>query len=280
VQSKVYLRDNVGKLGIAPLTSMFLFGQNQPSTVNNFRPALHDSDGLSIHNGNGEWIWRPLNNPRHLAVSTFTIENPKGFGLLQRGRDFNNYQDLDDRYDLRPSGWVEPIGDWGKGRVELVEIPTADETNDNIVAFWTPETLPEPGKEMNFKYRLHFSRDENQLHSDDTAWVKNTLRSAGDVKQSNLVRQPDGTVAFTIDFVGKDMSKMAENSQVAPQVSVGKNADVVEQSVRYNPVTKGWRLVLRLRVKDAKQSTEMRAALVSGDKTLTETWSYQLPANE
>ncbi|MEQ4545503.1 MAG: glucan biosynthesis protein, partial [Pantoea agglomerans] len=106
------------------------------------------------------------------------------------------------------------------------------------------------------------------------------LRSAGDVKQSNLVRQPDGTVAFTIDFVGKDMSKMAENSQVAPQVSVGKNADVVEQSVRYNPVTKGWRLVLRLRVKDAKQSTEMRAALVSGDKTLTETWSYQLPANE
>lgn len=101
MQSKVYLRDNVGKLGVAPLTSMFLFGQNQPSTVNNFRPALHDSDGLSIHNGNGEWIWRPLNNPRHLAVSTFTIENPKGFGLLQRGRDFNNYQDLDDRYDLR-----------------------------------------------------------------------------------------------------------------------------------------------------------------------------------
>ncbi|AIX50847.1 glucan biosynthesis protein G [Pantoea sp. ICBG 1758] len=280
VQSKVYLRDNVGKLGVAPLTSMFLFGANQPSPVSNFRQELHDSNGLSIHAGNGEWIWRPLNNPRHLAVSTFTIENPKGFGLLQRGRDFSHYQDLDDRYDMRPSAWVEPQGDWGKGRVELVEIPTADETNDNIVAFWTPEKLPDAGKEMNFNYRLHFTRDENQLHQDDVAWVKDTLRSAGDVKQSNLVRQPDGSVAFTLDFTGKAMSMLPEDTQVAPQVSVGDNAEVVEQSVRYNPVTKGWRLVLRLRVKDSKQSTEMRAALVSGDKTLTETWSYQLPANE
>ncbi len=280
VQSRVYLRDKVGKLGVAPLTSMFLFGSNQPSSVMNFRQSLHDSDGLSIHNGNGEWIWRPLNNPRHLAVSTFTIESPKGFGLLQRDREFSHYQDLDDRYDLRPGGWVEPVGDWGKGRVELVEIPTADETNDNIVAFWTPENLPEPGKEMSFNYRLHFSRDEANLHSDDTAWVKNTLRSAGDVKQSNLVRQPDGTIAFTVDFVGKAMSEMPENSQVTPQVSVGDNGEVVEQSVRYNPVTKGWRLVLRLRVKDNKQATEMRAALASDNKTLTETWSYQLPANE
>ncbi len=280
VHSKVYLRDKVGKLGAAPLTSMFLFGANQPSLVTNFRPELHDSDGLSIHNGNGEWIWRPLNNPRHLTVSTYTIESPKGFGLLQRSRDFSRYQDLDDRYDMRPSGWVELQGDWGKGRVELVEIPTTDETNDNIVAFWTPESLPHPGKEMSFSYCLHFTRDESQLHPDDVAWVKNTLRSTGDVKQLNLVRQPDGSIAFTIDFVGKAMSQMLDNSQVAPQVSVGDNGEVVEQSVRYNPVTKGWRLVLRLRVKDSKQPTEMRAGLVSGDKTLTETWSYQLPANE
>ncbi|WP_313159794.1 glucan biosynthesis protein, partial [Mixta calida] len=186
----------------------------------------------------------------------------------------------DDRYDLRPSGWIEPQGDCGKGRVELVEIPTADETNDNIVAFWTPENLPEPGKEMNFKYRLHFTRDEDQLHSPETAWVKSTLRSTGDVKQSNLVRQPDGTIAFVVDFVGEEMGKLADNTPVAPQVSIGNNGEIVEQSVRYNPVTKGWRLMLRIRVKDNKQPTEMRAALVNGDKALTETWSYQLPANE
>ena len=280
VTSKVYLRDKVGKLGLAPLTSMYLFGANQPSPAMNFRKELHDSNGLSIHAGNGEWIWRPLNNPRHLSVSTFTVENPKGFGLLQRGRDFSQYQDLDDRYDLRPSGWIEPKGDWGKGRIELVEIPTNDETNDNIVAFWSPEKQPKPGKEIDIAYRLHFTRDEQSFHSPDMAYVKDTLRSVGDVKQSNLVRQPDGTIAFTVDFTGTNMSKLAEDTPVTPQVSIGDNGELVENSVRYNPVTKGWRLVMRVRVKDNKQPTEMRAALINGDKTLTETWSYQLPANE
>lgn len=280
VSSKIFLRDSVGKLGIAPLTSMFLFGANQPSPTMNFRDELHDSDGLSLHNGNGEWIWRPLNNPRRLAVSTYSLEDPKGFGLLQRNRDFSHYQDLDDRYDQRPSAWIEPQGNWGKGHVELVEIPTNDETNDNIVAFWSPDQMPAPGKETDFNYRINFTRDEGSLHSPDVAWVKDTLRSAGDVKQSNLVRQPDGSIAFIIDFAGKAMSKLPADTQVAPQVSIGDNGEVVEETVRYNPVTKGWRLVLRLRVKDPKKTTEMRAALASGDKTLTETWSYQLPANE
>ncbi|CAK9884651.1 MAG: Glucans biosynthesis protein G [Candidatus Erwinia impunctatus] len=280
VQSKIYLRDKVGKLGIAPLTSMFLFGPHQPSPTVNYRPRLHDSNGLSIHAGNGEWIWRPLNNPKHLAVSTFTVENPKGFGLLQRNREFDQYQDLDDRYDLRPSGWVEPQGDWGKGRVELVEIPTADETNDNIVAFWTPEKKPDPGQELSINYRLRFTRDEEKLHTPDIAFVKDTLRSTGDVKQSNLIRQPDGSIAFIVDFTGAEMSQLPADTEVSPQVSLGNNGELVEKSVRYNPVTKGWRLILRLRVKDNKQPTEMRAALQNGDKTLTETWSYQLPANE
>ena len=214
VQSKIYLRDKVGKLGVAPLTSMFLFGPNQPSPANNYRPELHDSNGLSIHAGNGEWIWRPLNNPKHLAVSSFSMENPQGFGLLQRGRDFSRFEDLDDRYDLRPSAWVTPKGEWGKGSVELVEIPTNDETNDNIVAYWTPDQLPEPGKEMNFKYTITFSRDEDKLHAPDNAWVQQTRRSTGDVKQSNLIRQPDGTIAFVVDFTGAEMKKLPEDTPV------------------------------------------------------------------
>jgi glucans biosynthesis protein len=280
VQAKVYLRDKVGKLGLAPLTSMFLFGPNQPSTVMNYRPALHDSDGLSIHAGNGEWIWRPLNNPKHLSVSQFTMENPKGFGLLQRGRNFHQYEDLDDRYDLRPSAWVEPKGDWGKGKVELDEIPTADETNDNIVAFWTPDQLPATGTPIDISYRLHFTRDEDKLHSPDSSWVSQTLRSAGDVKQSNLVREQDGSIAYIVDFVGPALKSLKPDTPVASQVSMGDNADLLENSVRYNSVTKGWRLTLRLKVKDPKKPVEMRAALVNGDKTLSETWSNQLPANE
>ncbi|MCL2898586.1 glucan biosynthesis protein G [Brenneria tiliae] len=280
VQAKVFLRDKVGKLGVAPLTSMYLFGPNQPTSTQNYRPALHDSNGLSIHAGNGEWIWRPLNNPRHLAVSTYAVENPQGFGLLQRGRAFSAYEDLDDRYDLRPSGWIEPKGEWGKGKVELVEIPTADETNDNIVAFWTPDVLPETGKPLELKYRLRFTRDEEKLHSPDVAYVQQTRRSTGDVKQSNLIRQPDGTIAFIVDFVGPTLKALDEATPVASQVSIGENGEIVESSVRYNPVTHGWRLTLRLRVKDTKQPTEMRAALINGETTLTETWSYQLPANE
>ena len=125
---------------------MFLYGSNQRSAKANYRPALHDANGLAIHTGSDEHIWRPLNNPQNLAVSTFQVENPKGFGLLQRGRDFAQYEDLDDHYEERPSVWIEPKGEWGKGKVELVEIPTPDETNDNIVAFWTPDEQPKPGR--------------------------------------------------------------------------------------------------------------------------------------
>lgn len=280
VQSKIYLRDQVGKLGIAPLTSMFLFGPTMPSPTINYRPELHDSNGLSIHAGNDEWIWRPLNNPKHLAVSSYATENPKGFGLLQRGREFSRFEDLDDRYDLRPSAWVTPKGDWGKGKVELVEIPTNDETNDNIVAYWTPDQLPKAGKEMNFNYTLTFSRDEDKLHAPDNAWVMQTRRSTGDVKQSNLIRQPDGSLAFIVDFTGAEMKKMAADTPVTAQTSIGDNGEIVENSVRYNPVTHGWRLTLRVKVKDSKKTTDMRAALVNGDQILSETWSYQLPAND
>ena len=331
VKAQMFLRDKVGKLGIAPLTSMFLFGANQPSKVLNYRRELHDSSGLAIHAGNGEWIWRPLNNPKHLSVSNFSVENPRGFGLLQRGRDFSHYEDLDDNYDKRPSAWIEPQGDWGKGSVDLVEIPTADETNDNIVAFWSPETLPEPLKPFDFAYRMHWTLDEAALHPTDSAWVKQTLRSTGDVKQSNLIRQPDGSVAYLVDFEGPSLKALPENTPVRSQVSVGDNAELVENNVRYNPETKGWRLTLRMKIKDPSKSTEMRASLVQDvehapaakpaapltkaekaaakaqekkehaakdakapaadatpatpepvktEKVLTETWSYQLPADE
>ena len=262
VQSRVFLRDQVSRLGIAPLTSMFLFGPNQPSKVLNYRPALHDSEGLSIHAGNGEWLWRPLNNPKHLAVSNFSVENPRGFGLMQRQRAFSDFEDLDDNYQKRPSAWIEPKGDWGKGTVDLVEIPTADETNDNIVAFWSPEKLPEPGKPFEYAYRLHWTIDEQQFQAPDLGWVKQTLRSTGDVKQSNLIRQPDGSVAFLVDFAGPALAALPEDTPVRSQISVGDNAEVVENNLRYNPETKGWRLTLRLKVKEANKSTEMRAALV------------------
>ncbi len=143
VKAQVYMRENVSKLAIAPLTSMFFFGENQPAANLDFRPEVHDSDGLSVLSGTGEWIWRPLTNPKRLLVSSFSTTNPGGFGLMQRDRAFSSYEEIGDRYEQRPSTWIEPVGKWGAGRVELVQIPTPDETNDNVVAYWVPETQPD-----------------------------------------------------------------------------------------------------------------------------------------
>lgn len=280
VKARVYLREPVEKLGIAALTSMYLFGSNQPSDLLNYRPQLHDSEGLAIHTGADEWIWRPLNNPKRLAISSYSVENPRGFGLLQRTRDFGRYEDLDDRYDLRPSGWVEPKGDWGKGRVELIEIPTPDETNDNIVAFWVPDQRPEPGQSLDLEYRLHFTMDEPALHDPALAWVQQTRLSTGDVKHSNLIREPDGSTALIVDFVGPNLAELPADAPVSTRVSVDDNAELVENNLRYNPVTKGWRLTLRMKIRDPKRPVELRAALVDGEKTLSETWSYQIPTHE
>ncbi|MGV6476161.1 glucan biosynthesis protein G [Azotobacter vinelandii] len=280
VEARLFLRGPVGRLGLAPLTSMFLFGDNQPSPQANFRPQIHDSSGLLIHDGNGDRIWRPLQNPQQLTVTPYSLENPRGFGLLQRGREFSDYEDLDDRYDLRPSAWIEPLGQWGAGSVELVEIPTPDETNDNIVAFWRPKSAPAPGRPLDFAYRLHWIRDEAALYAGSSAWVRQTLRSRGELKQRNLIRQADGSTLLLVDFEGPALQALAPDTPLASQVNVDNNGELLENSLRYHPAIRGWRLTLRLKVKDPQRPVEMYAALVKGDRRLTEIWSYQLHAKE
>ena len=160
IDSRLYPRKPIERLGIAPLTSMFFYGQNDRREANDWRPEIHDSDGLSMWTGAGEWIWRPLINPAQLHLNSYFDDNPRGFGLLQRDRNFDHYQDDGVYYDRRPSLWVEPEagpnGGWGKGAVQLVEIPTVDETFDNIVAFWNPVDKPKAGQELLFGYRLYW----------------------------------------------------------------------------------------------------------------------------
>ncbi len=281
VQSRIFVRGDIKTLGIAPLTSMFLFGPNQQSALKNgnFRPAIHDSNGLAIHTGKDEWLWLPLNNPRQLAISSFAVENPKGFGLLQRGREFGRYEDLKDRYDLRPSAWIEPQGNWGKGHVTLMEIPTPDETNDNIVAFWTPEGTNRKGEMLEFAYRMHWTTDEPALHGADNAWVKQTLHTESEELQANLIRKLDGASAFMIDFEGPAVAQLPSGAAINPQVSVDNNAELLGVNIQRNPAIQGWRLTVRVKVKNPAQPVEMRAALMQGDKAISETWSYQIPPN-
>ena len=263
VHARLHLRDNVGKLGIAPLTSMFFFGSNQHATHDDYRPEVHDSDGLSIHASSGEWLWRPLVNPKHLLVTSFALTDPAGFGLMQRMRDVHRYEDATNPYESHPSAWVEPIGHWGVGRVELVEIPSPDETNDNISAYWLSD---QPVSDIAYTLRWQKTDDARPA----TAWVSQTLRGEG------YEPKPDGSIGFVIDFEGPMFADATPDLPVSPIVSADTNAVIVSKNVARNPATNGWRLYLRVKRQDDKKSIEMRANLRRGDAT-SETWSYVLP---
>lgn len=158
VEASLYPRQNIEHVGIAPLTSMFKFNATNRAGFDDYRNAVHDSDGLQILQANGEQIWRPLLNPTQVEASAFgaTTEMPAGFGLLQRRQGFERFNDAEARYDKRPSLWIEPLDDWGSGRIELVEIPTSDEFHDNIVAYWQPSKPLEAGRQYHYHYRMHW----------------------------------------------------------------------------------------------------------------------------
>jgi glucans biosynthesis protein len=269
VKARLFLRENVSKLGIAPLTTMFFYGENQRSSREDYRPEVHDSDGLSIQSGTGEWIWRPLVNPKRLLVTSFSMTNPLGFGLMQRDRDFSSYEDLEARYELRPSGWVEPKGSWGAGRVELVQIPSPDETNDNIVAYWVPDSPPPPKQPFDVEYRLLWQKDA-AMHP-PSSWVTQTRRGRG------YVREDDGSIGFIIDFDGPAIRKLPADAKLEGLVSVDSNATVSEMVVHRNDVSGGWRMSLRLKRQDDNKPVELRAHLRNGSQTVSETWSYIIP---
>ena len=270
VKAQLYLRTAVTKLGIAPLTSMFFFGENQHSGRDDYRPEVHDSDGLLVRASPNEWIWRPLQNPKRLLVTSFTATNPQGFGLMQRDRDFARYEDLESRFERRPSAWVEPVGEWGAGRVELVQIPTPDETNDNIVAYWVPDKQPRPKEPFDIAYRLRWQNEHETRPP--TAWVTQTRRGRA------YVAKPDESVAFTVEFDGPALHGLPADAKIRSLVSVDANGRLLENTLYRNEVTGAWRMVLRVLPKDAAKPVELRAHITDANgKELSETWSYVLP---
>ena len=269
VRARLFLRENVTRLGLAPMSTMYFFGENQQSRRDDYRPEVHDSDGLSMQSGTGEWIWRPLVNPKRLLVTSFAITNVLGFGLMQRDRDFNDYQDLEARYDLRPSAWNEPRGKWGAGKVELVQIPSPDETNDNVVAYWAPDSALPLRQPFDYEYRLLWQKDPGTRPP--LSWVSQTRRGRG------YVRNDDGTIGFTIDFEGPALKKLPPDANVEVVATGDANCEVREAIAHRNDVTGGWRVALRIFRGDATKPAELRAYLGSRTSALSETWSYILP---
>lgn len=268
VDAALYPRRPVERLGIAPCTSMYQHGENDRRMANDWRPEIHDSDGLALWTGAGEWLWRPLTNPPSLAFNAFADRNPRGFGLLQRDRDFDHYQDDGVFYDRRPSLWVEPKGDWGEGSVQLVEIPTIDETFDNIVAFWNPAVPLAPGQERLFGYRLYWG-DEPPARPPLARCVATRTGLGGVVGQ----RRPYWSWRFAIDFAGGPLATLPEDTKVEPVIEASRGR-VEITSARPLAVGSGWRAMFDVVPDEAATPLQLRVHLRSGGQALTETWLY------
>ncbi len=263
VESAIYPRVEIDKAGLAPLTSMFYFDANDRDNIDDFRPGVHDSDGLAIWNGRGERIWRPLTNPRTLQISEFYDTNPRGFGLMQRQRKFSDYQDLEARYERRPSLWVEPIGDWGEGAVQLVEIPTDKEIHDNIAAFWRPKTALQKGGEYLYNYRLHWC-GENPSHPPELAHIIQTRIGATHTADENRL--------FVLDAIGGQLDETPLDEMVSATISSNRGK-INNAVVQRNPETGGWRISFEL-APDG-DVIELRAQLKRADQNLSEVWVYR-----
>jgi periplasmic glucans biosynthesis protein len=278
VKSRLFLRSvgnakPIATLGIAPLTSMFLHGENQASAVGDFRPEVHDSDGLQVLTKEGEWIWRPLTNPKGTFVTSFTLSSPRGFGLMQRDRAFANYEDIEARYDVRPSAWIEPLSDWGDGRVELLQFNTPDETHDNIAAYWVTTQRPAPGTPLELAWRVHWQGKDAAMPPG--AWALQTRTGYGFFKGP----RPEQRYKYVIDFSNTALPTGVSAEDVQAVATLNPNARLIRVHAYPNPVRGGWRATVEFDRLDPKQAVELRIFLRQGANTLSETWSYALPPN-
>jgi glucans biosynthesis protein len=262
VECEIHPRRVLTHAGIAPFSSMFFFGPADPSYHDDFRPRVHDSDGLLIQTSEGEWIWRPLVTANHILYSMFSDEAPSGFGLMQRQRDFEHYQDTNAGYEKRPSSWVQPLSDWGPGSVDLIELPTATEYADNIVAFWRPRQPLEPGHGYEFRYRLSW------------CWHVPIQRRVAEVV---LTRGGAGIPAnsryFLIDFAGGDLHAQADEEHWDYEVTASAGF-IRAYTVAANDHTNGKRIGIEYHPEGHKEA-DLSFQIRKFGEAVTEKWVYR-----
>jgi glucans biosynthesis protein len=269
VSVAIRLRRDVARLGFAPLTSMFWYGEGNRAAALDWRPEIHDSDGLAMLTGTGERIWRPLANPPRPTTNSFADAAPRGFGLLQRDRNFSHYQDDGAFYDKRPNLWIEPRGDWGPGAVMLYEIPTQREIEDNIVAFWTPAARAKAGNQYELGYRLNWSAVDPAPASLARA-VDCWTGTAGRPGHEPIA----GARRLVVDFEGERLVGLKRDSGVEPVVSVGGGKAVATHAYPVVGAASRWRLIVDV-ASAGPAPIDLRAYLKRGPDALSETLLYQ-----
>ncbi len=277
IDKHLFPRTSIQKLGIAPLTSMYLYGEAEVRPVYDFRPEVHDSDGLLIADKNGEWIWRPLANPRHTRTSLFLSKSLKGFGLMQRDRNYLHYEDVESEYHIRPSAWIEPIEGFGAGRIDLLEIASDDEGMDNIVAQFVADAPVTAGERLNYRYRLHVMNHDPAHHVGGRAIATRRMwRPEG--FQHKTITVPEGAMRFLIDFDGPPLAALdvaaVEEAESMQVVASATNGQVENAVAHFNRATGKWRAFFDVMPEDRSQAVDVRAFMKNGEDVLTETWSY------
>ena len=265
VEATLFAREELTHFGLGPLTSMFLHDETDRIRFDDFRPAVHDNDGLAIWNGAGEAIWRPLANPKRLQVSSFVDDGPRGFGLMQRARAFSDFDDLEALYHRRPGAWIEPHGDWGKGSVTLVEIPTDKEIFDNIVAYWRPRVPLAAGESTEFAYRLTWCAE--MPVETGVARVINTATGA-----SHAWSEQENGRIVTIEF---EAHRLLEGAPEDYDVFVSSpHAETTDGVLQRNPESGGLRLAFAFEPGE-RTLVELRAQLRRDGQAVSEVWLYR-----
>ena len=271
VRATLFARKAGAGISFAPLTSSFFSGENDRRIATDFRPEMHNSDGLLISNGAGEWLWRPLRNPVAQEFSAFMDTNPRGFGLLQRDRTFEHYQDLDSAFELRPSYWVEPQGEWGEGYVQLIENPAADEFAQNISVAFTPKAQPEPGKPFTFAYRLTSTLEQPRS---SLGFAINAYQTQAKAVGAAEAVAPNSR-RFIVDFAGGDLPYFHTDPKALEVVASTSRGKVLQSFIAPNQHTRGFRVGIDVQGV-VGEITDIRVNLRAGGRAVTETWTFPL----
>ncbi|CAF0697022.1 Glucans biosynthesis protein G [Candidatus Methylacidithermus pantelleriae] len=264
VRAVLFLRREVEEMGIAPLTSMFWYGENTGTTFGNPHPEVHDSDGLLVESSSGEWVWRPLDYGKTRRVEDFILMDPKGFGLLQRDREFSHYDDLAMLYNKRPSAWVEPSTRWGRGRVRLVQLPTTDANVDNVVAYWIPESFPQPGgRPLEVEYTIDWFSDHPQRPP-----LGRCILMRVDHQDAPNLR------TYILDFAGDRLKNLPPDTPLEVKVTASEGGSVSDVRAVKNPFDQSWRVTFTVWSQPKGPPVHLRCWLVLKGEPLSETWDY------